>query len=498
MKLNPTAFDECLTAPRDRSAGAVLSGVGAAAIGGPVEAETLSRIKVPFVIKGSVINGADPAVAPVPPARWTPAALDLDSLVWPGHEPPPLFDVRTADIIEMLSGFGAYLKDDPGGHLKTAMERLVDICGASRPVVERAYANLWRSFDADSLRFQVDQELGGEQFIDGWCDVELPDHSSARIRAFPASTVHIMAGNAPGLAAHTIARSALSKGTHLLKLASNDVFTAPALLRSLADMAPGNPISRSFSAVYWRGGNEEIESVLLRPVFFSKLVVWGGTQAVNGVAKYVGPGIELISFDPKTSISLIGPEAFASDATLRAVAAAAATDATLHNQDACNASRVQFIQGSPDEADRFCEYLVGELGVEREKAACRSNPVPNDIRLEIDALRNLAPFYRVWGRTDGTGMVIRSDEPVSFYPTGRVVNVVAVESLDDAIDHVNVATQTVGVYPPALRLRYRDALCHAGAQRITSLGSAGSSWLGLPHDGFYPLARLVRWVKDEA
>jgi hypothetical protein len=460
-------------------------------------AETLSRAEVPFVIKGTVISGADPDAVLTGAARWVPIALDLDSLVWPNYEAPPLFGVRTADIIALLSELGEYLKEDRGNYLGTAMERLIDICGASRPVVERAYASLWRSFDADSLRFQVDQELGGEKFIDGWYEVELPDHSYARVRAFPASVVHIMAGNAPGLAAHTIARSALTKGTHLLKLASNDVFTAPALLQSLADLAPGNPISRSFSAVYWRGGDQAIESVLLRSQFFSKLVVWGGTDAVNGVAKYVGPGIELVSFDPKTSISLIGPEAFASDDTLRSVAAAAATDATLHNQDACTSSRFQFVQGSLDEVDRFCEYLLHELGVEREKASSCSNPAPSDTRLEIDALRNLAPFYRVWGRADGTGLVIRSDEPVSFYPSGRVVNVVAVSSLDDAIQHVNVATQTVGVYPPALKERYRDALCLSGAQRITALGSAGVSWLGLPHDGFYPLARLVRWVKDE-
>jgi len=35
-------------------------------------------------------------------------------------------------------------------------------------------------------------------------------------------------------------------------------------------------------------------------------------------------------------------------------------------------------------------------------------------------------------------------------------------------------------------------------QRVTALGSAGDTRLGLPHDGFYPLARMVRWGKDES
>ena len=40
-----------------------------------------------------------------------------------------------------------------------------------------------------------------------------------------------------------------------------------------------------------------------------------------------------------------------------------------------------------------------------------------------------------------------SDEPVSFHPDGKVVNVVAVPSLDSALEYVTVATQTIGIYP---------------------------------------------------
>jgi hypothetical protein len=310
--------------------------------------------------------------------------------------------------------------------------------------------------------------------------------------------VHVLAGNAPGVSAISIARSALVKGASLLKLPSNDLFTAPALLRGISAVAPGHPLEQSFAAVYWRGGDIQTESVLLRPQFFDKVIVWGGTAAVKGVTAYVGPGLELVSFDPKTSISVIGREAFADGADLAMIAAAAATDATVHNQDACTASRFQFVEGSLDEVDRFCELLIRELGIERVKSAARSEPVPGELHDEIASLRNLAPYYRVWGRTDGTGMVVRSEEPVDFYPSGRLVNVVAVPDVKAVLGHVNAATQTVGVYPDTLRERLRDPLCSVGVQRVTALGAAGETRLGLPHDGFYPLARMVRWGKDEA
>lgn len=106
-------------------------------------------------------------------------------------------------------------------------------------------------------------------------------------------------------------------------------------------------------------------------------------------------------------------------------------------------------------------------------------------------------FYQVWGRYDGSGLVIRSEEPVEFHPDGRVVNVVPVQSLADAVRYANVATQTVGIYPSARKASLRNALAAMGTQRIVELGNAGSMEVGIPHDGFFPLMRFVRWVNDE-
>jgi hypothetical protein len=72
-----------------------------------------------------------------------------------------------------------------------------------------------------------------------------------------------------------------------------------------------------------------------------------------------------------------------------------------------------------------------------------------------------------------------------------------VESLEDALGRINVATQSVGVHPASRKASLRDALAGAGAQRVVTLGDVPIVEAGLPHDGFYPLQRLVRWVSDE-
>lgn len=452
---------------------------------------------VSHFVKGETITGTAHEYGPAH-ARFATPALDLDDLVWTRREPGPAFDVALAEILDVLEATGARLQRDPDGLLAQALEFSVRTSPLPRDVLERCYAGLGRAFNRASLQFQVDQELGGADVVDGWRDVcGTPSGRSHRMRAFPPRLVHVIAGNAPGVAAMSVVRGALTKGVHLLKLPSNDLHTATAILRTMAAVAPGHPLARSFSAAYWRGGDAKVEGLLMRPQFFDKVVAWGGESTIRSVKQYIGPGFELVAFDPKTSISLIGREAFESDAVLADVADRAAADATIMNQQACASSRVQYVEGTLQQIDRYCARLQARLGVQRETTSATGSPLAGELRDEIDGLRGMEPHYRVWGGYEGRGLVIRSEEPVDFHPDGRVVNVVPVASLADAVAHANVATQTVGVYPPARKAGLRDALAAAGVQRIVELGRAIAFEPGLSHDGFLPLARFVRWVNDE-
>ncbi|MFF3659301.1 acyl-CoA reductase [Streptomyces olivochromogenes] len=457
---------------------------------------TTTDTEIVHVVRGEVDHGSPVGYGHAGSA-FTAPALDLDRLVWPRTEPGPAFHVPVAEIVDLLVETGEALKADREGLLAEALDRMVRVSPLPAEVLERAYAVLWRSFQRPGLYAQIDHELGGADVLDGWREVHLADNRNAATRAFPPRLVHIIAGNAPGVAAMSVVRGALTKGVNLLKLPSNDLFTATAILRTMAAVAPGHPVVQSFSAVYWRGGDETVEGVLFRAQFFDKLVAWGGEATIRGALRYVGPGFELVSFDPKTSISLIGREAFESPETLARAADAGAADATFFNQQACVASRFQFVEGSSANADRYAALLCERLGVAREFSSADGPRVSAALREEIDVLRSLTPDYRVWGGYDGRGLVIRSPEPVDFHPDGKMVNVVPVAELAEAVAYAGVATQTVGVYPGIRKTELRDALACAGVQRVVSLGGAGGMPPGLSHDGFYPLQRLMRWVNDE-
>lgn len=450
---------------------------------------------VTHVVKGEQITGAE-VTHGEGEGRFTTPALDVSTLVWPRPTPTPAADVPVSEIIDLLVETGNVLRKDRSGALAEATERSVQAGHYPRDLVERSFAHLPNMFSRPAMEFMIAQEIGGADLLDGWRPIDAPSGRPARIRAFPCRLLHVIAGNSPGVAANTIIRGAITKGVHLLKLPSNELYSAPALLAALTEAAPGHPIARSFSAAYWRGGDATVESMLFRPLYFDKIVAWGGESTIRGALKYVGPGFELVSFDPKTSISMIGREVFESDDALEAAATAAADDATIMNQEACTASRFQFVEGDHDQLDRYCERLQAKLGLPGRSASAEPRPIQHDLRDEIEGLRDLPEFYRVWGGYEGKGLVIRSDECVDFHPSGKIVNVVRVDRLEDALKNVNVATQTVGVYPAERRINLRDRLAAAGAQRIVALGAATPE-VGLPHDGFYPLHRFVRWVNDE-
>jgi Acyl-CoA reductase (LuxC) len=457
-----------------------------------------SAVDVTHVVAGRAVTGG-PVEYPLAGGAIglrTPE-VDLDALAAPRSVPGPAFDVPLREIVEFLVATGKELTPD-NPHLRAALDSCERVTTMPRRILERQYAVLPEIFTADVLEEQIDAQVGIDA-IDGWRPVVGRSARRSAIRAFPPRLVHVLAGNSPLVAGVTIAWTALLKGTGLMKMPSNDPFTAAAILRVMAELDAYHPVVRSLAAVYWRGGDTAIEGALFRPQFFDKIAAWGGEQSIRQAQRYTGPGLELVSFDPKTSISLVGAEAFATPDALAAAAELAAIDTTFLNQDACASSRVHYVEGSRDEADTYCEALLPALAREREFASPCGDPTPADIRDEVEILRGLEPDFRVLGDYSGSGLVVRSDEPLGFYPEGRTVNVVPVPSLVTAAHHATVATQSAGVYPCTRKVEVRDALAARGVQRIVDLGDTGviEAFSGLPHDGFYALTRLARWVVDQ-
>jgi Acyl-CoA reductase (LuxC) len=459
--------------------------------------EATPVVSAPFFARGELIEGNEVVHRSRDlGVNFATPRINLDRVVHPRTEVPPLLNVPLAEIIDFLVETGQRISNPNNPFVQACIDRMSATHILPRGVLENQVKVAAAYLDKRLLNAVVEQNFANPKALDEW--IPHQDYTGRRsfVRAFAPRLVHVLPGNSPGVAVKSIAQGALVKAVNLFKMSSSDPFTTVAILQTMAEIDANHAIVKSMSAVYWRGGEISVEQVLYRPQYFDKIVAWGGGDAINNVIKYLGPGFQLVSFDPKTSISMVGKEAFASAETLAAAADLASSDVMVLNQEACVASRFIYVEGGHDEVDRFCDKLHKRIA-ERAAASGDARPLEMDLREQIETLMMMDDEYRVWGKPDGRGCVIRSDEPVEFHPINKTANVVCVPSLDAAVRYVNVATQTVGFYPFNRMADYRDRLASGGAQRIVHLGEAGPSTIGNPHDAMYPLHRFVHWMAHE-
>jgi len=302
----------------------------------------------------------------------------------------------------------------------------------------------------------------------------------------------------------TAIRNAFLRSDAIVKTPSNDPITAIAVGRTMIEMAPDHPITKHFSAGYWKGGDAEVEDELYKPKNIDKIVAWGGLASVQHVVKYVQPGIDLITLDPKLSSSIIGKAAFKDDETMRAVADRLAEDVGYYNQEACVNSRVTYIESGTDKAGlenakTFGQYLYESIQALPARVSGPARVMNSDLAEEIQAAKLMGDHEVIGGGKEGGVIISTESEPVDFSPllANRISNLVPIDDLFTAVQSVNAYTQTIGVYPEEVKTQIRDQCVFHGAQRLVSLGYAARAVNAGPHDGIEPLRRMLKWVTDE-
>jgi hypothetical protein len=413
--------------------------------------------------------------------------------------------VSVAEILDVLVELGRALDFEKNPYVREAYEAGLVASNYPPSILRNSYVTLPHAFAREGLREIAEQGVGIAH-LDGWVARTLADGRELRVRAFGARALHVPAGNGGLVSAVTLIRNALTKSDAIVKVPSNDPLTALAIARTLADVAPGHPLTKHLAVAYWKGGDTAVEEQLYRPEKIEKIVAWGGFASVKHVTRYLQPGLELIALDPKRSATIIGPEAFASEAVLDEVAARAACDIGMANQEGCACARVIYVLCGSDEAglariNRLGEKIYAALLALPPHLSTKPKSFDRELRDHLDASRLAGEWFRVIGGEENEGAVIVSqiDEAVDYAPllSGRVANLVPVDDLARVTDAVTAYTQTVGVYPESLKRELRDRLPLFGAQRLTSLGYACSPALAAPQDALEPLRRMCKWIVEE-
>lgn len=418
-----------------------------------------------------------------------------------------LYDIGMDDILDFLDEVHKRLNLDTNPHWRAAFEASCLASNLSRSVLEGVYrsspALLSRAFATEF----IDRRFGLE-YLEGWVPQPLNDGRTLNIRAMGARAVHIIAGNVPAVAVITLLRSAVTRSDSIVKLPSNDLLTMGALARTMIEIDPGHPVTRHLSVAYWKGGDESVEAEIYQPSNIEKIIAWGGFASVKHISRYLQPGIDLITLDPKNSTTLIGKEALVDEPTMREVARRVAADLGGLDQEGCVCARVIFLESGTDEKGIEAANLFGRYvyeGVQALPKATSGGPRNFDqaLKQEIESILPLKDFYRVHcdpldiPRT-GAVIVSQSEDQVDFNGLlyGRVGNIVPVDNIEDAMETFTAATQTIGVFPDSLKHRLRDQCALRGGQLIVPVGYAIAMTCLGPCDALEVERRMCRWIVD--
>lgn len=422
-----------------------------------------------------------------------------------------LHETPMADVIEVLAALGTRLRLDDNVLLQESFELALKAGGLAEPILRGVYDALPKMFDGAVMTALADKTIG-LAYLDGWVPAEKP-YESVRIRAVGTRQLHITAGNVPVVAAMTVARAGLTKSDILIKSPSNDPLTANAIARTLIGIAPDHPVTRHIAVAYWKGGDEFMDSQIIRTSRIDKITAWGGMSSVRHIQKFLSPGIDLTALNPKYSMSMIGKETLETEAAMDEAAIGLATLSGFYNQTACANTRLVYVESGTD--DESIDRIIA-LGRKTVDAYAKLPPLlstpfvrPNrQLEAEMEAVSLEDDFYHVEGDTLNGGFVVsKFNDRVEFYDKldNRVINYVPVDDLADVLKWCDDTTQTVGIYPEAVRDRVLDMFALAGIQRLVSLAGgdpmtvyANSHHMppGSPHDGIEPMRRAVRWVVD--
>jgi hypothetical protein len=467
--------------------------------------------RAPLILRGEVIdtaeltfegrNGQVSFCGPDVSAHLDKLTLDSPAAM------NDLYALSFDDILAYLARLAGHLDLATNIHLQEAFELSRLTSGLSESILRHQYAQAPDLLRPGTVRAMVER-LIGVPYIEGWVDQPLVEGSEigVRVRAFGARCVHIVAGNVPGISVVTMIWNAVTRSDALVKTPSNDPLTAAAMARTMIDMAPDHPLTRHFSTAYWKGGDARVEAALYDPRRIEKIVAWGGFNGIKHVTQYLQPGLDLITLDPKHSATIIGPEAFADEATLKAVAHRLALDVGVLNQEACFNARVVYLVCGLDAAGLNKANRLGQATFQAMQRLPVHLSTPHkafsaELKEELEGLKFVEDEYRVFGGRAAEGAVIvsQTDEPVDFSRilACRVANIVPVDDVETALASVNAYTQTIGIYPEALKQALRDRLAHQGAQRIVSLGGATMAVMTSPQDGIEPLRRICKWIVEE-
>ena len=432
--------------------------------------------------------------------------------VWPGDAAERLLealreagarlaDVPVRDLVRCVGRVADRFLDSSDPIRRKAIDLLVPTAGLSKEMASEILTGMARDWTAERLAELLQREFQDPGVLDGFC--RLDEGRSVRARG-PLLTFHVGAGTVPGVSVTSMIRALLVKSAVLLKPGLGDVVLPVLFAEALAEEAA--EISDAMAVTYWPGGSSPLEGLALQRA--EAVVAYGGNEAIRSLKTRTPVTARFIAYHHRLSVGLVGREALSAERAPR-VARMAARAVSMFDQRGCVSPHAIYVEEGgavdPGEWAALLASAMADLEVELPGGDLTADDASavHQIRGSAELREASGNGVRVF-RTDESFWTVILEDEMGFTPSclNRVVSLFPTPDLcvvAGSLGEVGGYLQTVGIEGAEDRLpMLAEALCRAGATRVTSFEKAPWPPPWWHHDGASVFAGLVRWIDLEA
>jgi hypothetical protein len=339
-------------------------------------------------------------------------------------------------------------------------------------------SELAERFSSDDLTSWITSELGHPEALDRF----IP-HGPVLSRAFaPPILLHIVSGNTPHAAIQSVFRGLLLGSHNIVKLPSSGLPEFTSWVEQLSNELKNLiELQSPLSEHHWQKANA--------------VVAIGSDTTMAAVQQRLQAHQTFIPHGHKISIGIV------TEITEHA-AILAANDASLYNQRGCLSPHAIYVrEQTPGDAHKFADLLANAM----EDFSHHSPPEPLNLS-EAGAVANLretsrfaaanSPNHALWeskGSSDWT-VIFESSPQLRLSCLNRCVYV---KPLPAILDVTTLGEEALHLSTIALHPFDADRAASLAntlpAHRICPLGKSQTPSLFWHHDGWAPLASLVKW-----
>lgn len=378
-----------------------------------------------------------------------------------------------------------------------ALEQAPQPTGFSEAMVREAIDLTFGALSYEALGELLDRELGNRRVLDEFC---LRGRVQSRATG-PRLIVHFLAGNVPAPGIVSICCGLLLKSANLVKMSARDPVFPSLFAESLREVDA--ELGDCVATLEW--ARNELALTQAAVAQANAVIAYGDEQTISALRQIAPPQAAFIGYGHKISFAVVGKEAMTEE-NLRALAEAAAFDASVYDQQGCLSPHLFYVEERGQLGPRkFAAALAEAMGA--YQARVPRGRLSVEEAAEIAKIRSGYEFRAasdrrvgVWASPNANDWAVIYDDSPAFEPSclNRIVFVKPTDGYKrvlDAVQRYAPLISTVGVSPMNERaIAFAAELSKMGVHRVCPIGQMQRPPLTWHHDGRPNLADLVRWT----